>query len=90
MSALEADHDEKTPVNTVRLSRSTKQLVVDECVICGGTHRHGAKDRTVAEGGRSHRTAHCSGVAHTGGYYLQLADDVEPPEPWFRWVGVDR
>ena len=91
MSAdTEADHDAKTPVNTVRLSDSGKQLVVDDCVICGGTHHHGAHDRTVAEGGRSHRTAHCGDVEHSGGYYLELDDDAEPPQRWYDWLGVDR
>jgi len=88
--ATKADHDAKTPVNTVRLSDSGKQLVVDDCAICGDTHHHGAHDRTVAEGGRSHRTAHCGGVDHTGGYYLELAADAEPPQRWYDWLGVDR
>lgn len=91
MSAIvEVDHDAKRPVNTVRLSDSLRQLVVDNCVICGDTHRHGAKDRTVANGGRSHRGAHCSGVEHTGGYYLELDDDAEPPQRWYDWLEVDR
>ena len=84
-----ADHDAKTPVNTVRLSDSLKQFVIDECVICGDTHRHGSKDRVVATGGRSHRSGHCHGVEHTGGYYLELRDDVEPPQRWYDWVGVE-
>lgn len=88
--ATEADHDAKTPVNTVRLSESTKQFVVDECEICGDTHYHGSKDRVVAEGGRSHRAAHCSRGDHSGGYYLELADDAEPPKVWFDRLGVDR
>jgi len=79
--------DEQTPVNTVRVSRSGKQLVVDECVICGETHHHGAQDPTVAKGGRSHRAAHCTG--RRGGYYLELDDGTEPPAHWWRAVGVD-
>lgn len=90
MSALEADHDAKTPVNTVRLSDSGKRLVVDNCVICGDTHHHGAYDPTVAKGGRSHRAAHCGDADRTGGYYLELADDAEPPQHWYDWLGVDR
>jgi len=86
----ETDRDEtaeKTPVNTVRLSSSLRQFIIDECVICGATHSHGARDPTVANGGKSHRGAHCRGVDHSGGYYLKLADDVEPPDHWYRWVG---
>jgi len=89
-AATQADHDAKTPVNTVRLSDSGKQLVVDDCVICGRTHRHGAKDATVARGGRSHRGAHCGDVDHRGGYYIELADDAEPPQRWYDWLGVER
>ena len=84
-----ADHDAKTPVNTVRLSDSGKQLVVDHCVICGDTHRHGSHDRTVAEGGRSHRAAHCRGADHSGGYYLELDDDADPPDHWYAWLEVE-
>jgi len=83
----DADHDAETPVNTVRVSDSGKQLVVDDCVICGETHYHGAQDATVAKGERSHRAAHCGGL---GGYYLELADDADPPAHWWRFVGVDR
>lgn len=90
MSTLEADHEAKTPVNTVRLSDSGKQLVVEDCVICGGTHYHGSKDATVAAGGRSHRTAHCGGAEYTGGYYLELDDEAEPPQRWYDWLGVER
>ena len=78
--------DEKTPVNTVRLSDSLRQFIIDECRICGARHAHGSKDPTVANGGRSHRAAHCRGVDHSGGYYIELEDDVEPPERWYSWV----
>ena len=78
--------DEKTPVNTVRLSSSLRQLIIDECVICGDRHAHGSKDPTVANGGRSHRGAHCRGVDHSGGYYIELDDDADPPERWYSWV----
>ena len=91
-----ADHDKETPVNKVRLSDSLRQLIVDECVLCGETHRHGSMDPVAANGGRSHRVEHCHGIEHHGGYYLELADDAEPPEHWYSWVdeksemGVDR
>lgn len=84
-----ADHEAKTPVNEVRLSDSLRQFIIDDCVICGERHGHGSKDRAVAEGGRSHRAAHCHGVDHSGGYYLELADDVEPPERWYDWVNSE-
>ena len=89
MKQIEADHDAQTPVNTVRLSESCKQLVIDTCVLCGGTHRHGAYDRAVARGERSHRAEHCDGD-HTGGYYLELAADADPPAYWYEWLGVER
>lgn len=74
------------PINEVRLSDSRRQLVVDECVICGETHRHGSKDPAVARGELSHRVAHCTpddpaGDA-PGGYNLRLAADAERPEGW--------
>jgi hypothetical protein len=87
--STEADHDAKTPVNPVRLSESGRQFIIDECVICGERHGHGARDATVANGGRSHRASHCHGADHSGGYYLELADDEEPPEWWYGWVNRD-
>jgi hypothetical protein len=85
------DHDAKTPVNEVRLSGSLRQFIIDDCVLCGETHRHGSLDATVAKGGRSHRIAHCG---DGGGYYLELADDADPPERWYSWLesetGFDR
>lgn len=86
----EADHDEKTPVNKVRLSDSCRQLIVDECVLCGETHRHGSADPVVANGGRSHRVEHCRGINHQGGYYLELAENADPPEWWYGRVERER
>lgn len=78
------------PVNDVRLSRSGGALVVDECVICGGTHRHGSNDPAVARGDLSHRVAHCkprdAGEDSPGGYYLKFADDAERREIWLDYV----
>ena len=86
-SQTTADHDARTPVNTVRLADgSVRTFVITSCVICGEEHRHGALDGTVANGGRSHRSEHCHGVDHVGGYYLELAEDAEPPERWYSWV----
>lgn len=76
------------PVNEVYVSESLKQLIVEECVICGETHRHGSKDRVVAEGGESHRVAHCNSVDGPTGYYLKLADDADRPERWLNYVGL--
>lgn len=90
MTDTQADHNDQTPVNKVRLSDSAKQFVVDDCVICGETHRHGSHDVAVAEGRRSHRAAHCHGADHSGGYYLELADAAEPPEHWYAWLAVER
>jgi hypothetical protein len=85
---IEEDHEAKEPVNYVRLSDSEKQLVVDDCVYCGGTHYHGARDREIAKGGRSHRVAHCDDLSY-GGYYLELADDAEPSKFWYQWLEVE-
>lgn len=86
LRAASTDEDaDKTPVNYVRLSDSVRQFIIDDCVLCGETHRHGSMDPTVATGGRSHRSAHCTGP-DTGGYYLELAPDAEPPERWYSWV----
>ena len=82
-----ADHDAEEPVNPVRLvDGSIRQFVIDECVLCGETHYHGSRSPRVASGGRSHRVAHCHGVDHSGGYYLELADDADPPRRWYKWV----
>jgi hypothetical protein len=78
---------EQPPVNTVRLSDTGRQFVVDECVLCGETHCHGAADAVVARGGQSSRVAHCSG-RHTQ-YLLELADDADPPAWWYDWVGLE-
>lgn len=93
-NSTEVSHAEKTPVNHVRLADDTdRQLVIDECVLCGETHRHGSLDGAVAAGDRSHRVEHCTGIDHRGGYYLELAADAEPPTHWLEWVdsqtGVD-
>lgn len=76
---------DKTPVNYVRLGDSLRQFIIDDCVLCDETHRHGSMDPTVANGGRSHRSAHCTGPGGAG-YYLELAPDAEPPERWYSWV----
>jgi len=90
MSAeIGADRDRQIPVNTVRVSDSGKQFIVENCVRCGDTHYHGAMDRTVAEGGRSHRASHC-GDGLDGGYYLELDHAAEPPAHWWRRVGVEQ
>jgi hypothetical protein len=89
----EVDHDDETPVNQVHFTDDGRQFIVKECVLCGETHRHGSCDPAVAEGGRSHRVEHCHGISHSGGYYLELADDAEPPQRWAGWLeretGVD-
>jgi len=74
----------EAPVNKVYVSDSGRQFIVEECVLCGDTHRHGAKDRAVAAGGRSTRAGHCSLQADE--YYLELADDADPPEIWRNWM----
>ena len=87
VEATEADHDAKEPVNDVYLT-SIRQFHVPECVICGEEHWHGSKDAAVARGERSHRAAHCHGVDHSGGYFLQLAEDADPPERWYNYVDL--
>lgn len=84
---IEQDHEAKTPVNEVYVNLEARQVVVEECVACAETHRHGAMDEQIARGGRSHRVAHCR--TNQSGYYLQLADDADPPERWFSALGVD-
>jgi hypothetical protein len=86
----QVDHDAKKPVNVVHFSDSGKQFIIESCVICGERHAHGSKDVGVADGDRSHRAAHCHSVNHTGGYYLTLAADAEPPEWWHDWVTSER
>ena len=71
-----------TPVNEVKIGDYGKLVIVEECVVCGETHRHGANDVALARGERSSRMAHCSGRHH--GYDLVLADDADPPACWRR------
>jgi hypothetical protein len=85
----DVDHDAETPVNPVRFSDSGRQFIIDECVICGETHAHGSMDPAVAEGERSHRVEHCHN-GHDGGYYLELAEDAEPPTWWTGWIERER
>lgn len=85
VEATEADHEAEEPVNDVYLS-SMRQFHIPECVICGEEHWHGSMDPTVANGGRSHRVEHCNYADHRGGYYLQLAEDADPPARWYDWV----
>jgi len=85
-----ADHDARVPVNRVRLAdESLRTFVIDSCVLCGEEHRHGAEDPTVAAGGRSHRSAHCRDVDHSGGYYLELDPNAAPPRGWYLWLDVE-
>lgn len=46
------------PVNQGR--REGDLVIIDECVVCGDTHRHGAVDFASGE---STRAGHCSGSA---------------------------
>jgi len=80
--------DQAKPVNEVRVSDSGRLFIIDDCVICGGEHTHGAKDRTVAEGGRSERVSHCG--QNRGSYFLELVDEDQPPEHWWTYVGVEK
>jgi len=68
------------PLNPVHISESGRVAVVEECVLCGEEHRHGAADSALAAGERSSRGAHCAG-RHTE-YDLVLAEDADPPEHW--------
>jgi len=78
--------DSDIPVNQVYVSDSGRQLIIEECVRCGETHSHGARDVTVASGGRSHRASHCTNNHLDGGYELELAEDADPPEHWWSWM----
>jgi len=76
------------PTNTVRIEDTGFwHSVVDECVICGETHRHGAVDVALLEREPSHRVRHCDpDVEGPSGYYLLLAEDADPPAEWRRQV----
>ena len=76
------EHREKEPINEVRFA-SGRVLIVEECVICGDSHTHGAKGPAIARGEPAHRAAHC-GTSDSGGYYIRLADDADPPPGYFR------
>lgn len=60
------------PVNVI--DRITPvHYIVESCVRCGGTHRHGAAD-DLDVGDLTHRVAHCDGG---GGYYLKRTSRTE-------------
>lgn len=61
------------PVNPID-RRDGVQYVIEECVICGETHHHGAANPTEI-GKPSHRGAHCSELVD-GGYYIVLTEDT--------------
>jgi hypothetical protein len=73
------------PVNQVYIDDWGKVAVVEECVLCGETHRHGAADPTLAAGGQSPRAAHCA--VYDAEYCLALAEDADPPAHWWRRMG---
>jgi hypothetical protein len=72
------------PVNQVYVSDSGKLFIIEDCVRCGDQHQHGAKDGVVAAGDRATRSGHCD--LQAGEYYIELADDAEPPQAWRRWM----
>ena len=74
----------KQPINEVYFANA-KTLLVEECVVCGGTHRHGARDPAVARGEPSHRVSHCGDLSASN-YYIRLAEDADPPDRYFQWV----
>lgn len=69
------------PVNRVYLSG--KVAIVEDCVVCQQTHRHGL-DYKILTDGESPRSAHCP--EFTGVYRLRLADDEEPEDWQIRWA----
>jgi len=73
------------PVNTVVFSESGRQLIIENCVLCGETHRHGSKDPGVARGDLGHRVAHCSDRMSPD-YYLELTEDADLPDWWQEWA----
>jgi len=70
------------PLNPVHIAENGREAVVEECVLCGGEHRHGAADSALAAGDRSPRVAHCA--ARHSEYDIALAEDADPPEHWQR------
>jgi hypothetical protein len=76
------------PTNAVRIEADgVWRAVIDECVICGDTHRHGAVDVALLERKPSHRVRHCDpDVDGASGYYLELPEDADPPAEWRRQV----
>ena len=63
---------EGQPVNVV--DRVTDvHYIIEACVLCGETHRHGAVD-DLEPGKYGHRAAHCD---ERGGYFLTVDEDTE-------------
>lgn len=61
------DDEPDGPVNVVDRVTDT-HYIVENCVVCGETHRHGSANYYLADDDYAHRGAHCSGSMD--GYYL--------------------
>ena len=59
------------PVNVIS-RRNDASVVIDECVICGDTHRHGANEDFIYP---SHRGAHCTPDGRDVGGYWVVSDE---------------
>ena len=49
-------------------------------------HRHSVADTDPVGVGPARRRCTRRGVDHSGGYYIELDDDADPPERWYSWV----
>jgi hypothetical protein len=65
---------EGKPINKVKLE--PPHFVVENCVICGETHRHGCPDHTEPERYLGERSAHCGNIDDPayGSYIIELED----------------
>lgn len=84
------DHYRGQPIVPVTLDLETRQAVIEDCRICGETHRHSALDPALLKGRPSHRVGHCHVPGWDGDYYLRLAEGVDVPESLQRWADRQR
>lgn len=70
-----ADPTDRYPVNGIDVVTDS-QYIVEECTVCGGTHRHGRVPESMEPGDTIHRVAHCTDGT-VASYVLRYTADTE-------------
>lgn len=70
-----ADPTDRHPVNEIDVVTDS-QYIVEECVVCGGTHRHGRVQASIEPGDTTQRVANCTDEP-VASYVLRCTADTE-------------